>query len=632
MKQQSLWLAGISILLSAFTACTNEVEDASPANSELREVRATVEDFVTDAESRTTFSVTSSGLKFYWADKDTLGIFPSSGAQAYFPILTNDESSSASFTGGGWALKSSSTYSAYYPFIGNFYLDKTKIPVSYTGQTQDGDASTDHLGAYDYLAASATAPESGKVSFSLKHLGAFVQLKLTSPQATGLTSVTLSADENVFITEGTIDITAETPSITATKKSSTLSLNLKNVATTEANQTMTLYLLLAPVDMSNSTLSAVVKHSDGTSETLTLQSKNFEAGKAYALSGTLKDASITSGNTVNVTTAGTMKSLLGSDYLNITSLKVTGSINGDDIYYLRKMLGSSDFSETGWGKLTTLDLSEATIVKGGDWYRYEDGDDYEYTSNNVIGDYMFYRCANLQNIVLPKNTTKIGKLAFYGCNALTSIIISDNVTSIGDAAFRGCAFTTVTIPNSVTSIGEEAFSGCDALTSIVIPNGVTSIGYRTFASCDVLTSIVIPDGVTSIKRGAFEFCVALTSVTIGNGVTSIGSSAFYDCDALISIVIPNNVVSIGYQAFAFCDALTSITIGSGVTSIGEGAFLSCSALGECYCYATTPPSLYKDTFYGIKSDAILYVPARYESAYKTLSWDKWFSKMIVMEE
>ena len=68
---------------------------------------------------------------------------------------------------------------------------------------------------------------------------------------------------------------------------------------------------------------------------------------------------------VTVATAGTMKKLIGDDYLNITSLKVLGFINGDDVYYLRKMLGASSFSEADRGKLTTLDLSEAVIVEGG---------------------------------------------------------------------------------------------------------------------------------------------------------------------------------------------------------------------------------------------------------------------------
>lgn len=66
-----------------------------------------------------------------------------------------------------------------------------------------------------------------------------------------------------------------------------------------------------------------------------------------------------------VATAGTLKSLLGDDYLNITSLKVVGYINGDDVYYLRRMLGDSSYSNDEMGDLTTLDLSQAIIKEGG---------------------------------------------------------------------------------------------------------------------------------------------------------------------------------------------------------------------------------------------------------------------------
>ena len=140
---------------------------------------------------------------------------------------------------------------------------------------------------------------------------------------------------------------------------------------------------------------------------------------------------------VTVATAGTMKKLLGDDFLNITTLKIVGFINGDDVYYLRKMLGGSNFNKADWGKLTALDLSEAVIVEGGEYYNV---DNYEqlYTSNNVIGNCMFKRCANLQSIKLPESVTSISESAFYGCSSLTSISIPNGVTSIGEWAFYQC--------------------------------------------------------------------------------------------------------------------------------------------------------------------------------------------------
>lgn len=322
------------------------------------------------------------------------------------------------------------------------------------------------------------------------------------------------------------------------------------------------------------------------SDTVVVQQKSsLEAGYADGI--------------VTVTTAGTMKSLLGKDYLNITSLKVIGYLNGDDIYYLRKMLGGSDFAEANWGNLAILDLADATIVEGGEYYYLNYAEEY-YTSNNIIGDYMFFECNNLQNIVLPKNITTIGELAFYGCNNLSSVTVEDGVTSIQDGAFHTTALTTIIIPDSVTSIGSHAFMNCDALTSVTIGRGVTSMEKeRTFYHCDALTTIEIPDNVTNIPNEAFAGCLALTSVTIGDGVTIIDKRAFAECPALTSIAIGRGVTSIEEQAFFKCTALSSIElpdnvtkiptfygctalksviIGDGITKIPENAFSGCSAL------------------------------------------------------
>ena len=325
-----------------------------------------------------------------------------------------------------------------------------------------------------------------------------------------------------------------------------------------------------------------------------------------------KEASYENG-VATLVEAGTLKKLLGDDYLSITSLKVVGPINGDDVYYLRKMLGGNNFSEADRGKLTTLDLSEATIVEGGEWYYYDEYyTPHYYTSNNTIGEYMFNNCANLKNIILPDSVTEISGYAFAECSSLTSVTIADSVTSIGD----------------------YAFAECSSLTSITIPDSVTSIGKNVFAYCSSLTSVTIPDSVTSIGDDAFHGCLDLTSVTIGNGVTEIGGYAFADCYSLTSVTIGNGVTEIGWYAFYRCSSLTSVIIPDSVTEIGGNAFQYCSALTSVYCYAQYPPSLsiYNTIFAGINSEATLYVPARCGSAYKSSSWGNYFKKIIEMEE
>lgn len=212
---------------------------------------------------------------------------------------------------------------------------------------------------------------------------------------------------------------------------------------------------------------------------------------------------------VCVKTGGTMKELLGDDYLSIITLKVVGYINGDDVYCLRKMLGATNFSEAERGKLTTLDLSEATIVEGGEWYYEIASPKKQYhTSNNIVGRYMFAECLNLQNIILPNNTSSIDVCAFYKCNALASIVIPDAVISIGTQAFQACSsLTSITIGKGVNSIKGYAFAGCSSLTNIAIPDGITSISHNVFRNCSSLRSVVIPDNVTSIGSEAFSYCI-----------------------------------------------------------------------------------------------------------------------------
>ena len=644
MKFKALYSFVSAVLLTAFFAsCTDEVQELANEQSQaLKQIVMTTQDFQPEADSRTVYQIADGAVKCTWAENDTVGVFPNEGAQAYFPMASGVGTKNATFDGKGWALKDGYTYASYYPYIGNAYLDRNAVPVSYTGQTQVGNGSMAHLGDYDYMVATPTAPEFGSAQFMFKHLSALMQLKITVPQPATFTSVKLVTDIQAFAVKGKVDIMAKAPVVTPTAPANEVVLNLQDVATTKENEVVTCYLMLPPADLSGKTLKAVLVGDKGTQE-IALESKNFKAGTAYALSGTWEtedstgDGSYKNG-VVSLAEAGTMKKLLGKDYLSITSLKVVGPINGDDVYYLRKMLGGDNFDKPDWGKLTTLDLSDARIVEGGGWYDDSSSVKY-YTANDVIGHHMFYQCANLKEITLPdgvtsigndvfrycsslisvnisKNVTSIGDCAFFCCSSLTSIDIPDAVTSIGSYVFTGCSsLISIDIPDGVTSISDRAFWDCDALTSVTIGKGVVSIGYMAFEDCDALTSIDIPDSVTSIGDDAFEGCDALTTVTIGNGVTSVGSSAFYYCFSLSSVyikdlsawciirfsgsssnplcygaklyldnkevtelVIPEEIKEIEHYAFLRCKSIVKVVIPDGVTSIGSSAFNNCDAL------------------------------------------------------
>ena len=224
------------------------------------------------------------------------------------------------------------------------------------------------------------------------------------------------------------------------------------------------------------------------------------------------DDLITRQITVKLDEAGTLPDKIGSiKKYKLTNLKIVGEINGTDLRFIREMAGKDVNGNGTAGKMATLDLSEAKIVKGGDYYysRYRSTSyvhtDY-YTSDDVIGEYAFENCSGLTSVTFPSSVTSIGEYAFSSCSGLTSVTIPSSVTSIGSSAFSGCSgLTSVTIPSSVTSIGWSAFSGCSGLTSVTIPSSVTSIGDSAFEGCSGLTSVYVSwESPLSINASIFE--------------------------------------------------------------------------------------------------------------------------------
>ena len=376
---------------------------------------------------------------------------------------------------------------------------------------------------------------------------------------------------------------------------------------------------------------------------------------------------ITKQITIKLEKAGTLPSKIGdTKKYKITNLKIMGEINGTDLSLIREMAGR-DY--TGWGtegKLTTLDLSEAKIVEGGDFYYgyydyYDQHDDYYYTSDDVIGDYAFADCRGLTSLTLPSSVTSIGDYAFRDCSGLTSLTLPSSVTSIGDYAFWDCSgLTSLTIPSGVTTIDYYAFADCRGLTSLTIPSSVTSIGDYAFAWCSGLTSLTLPSSVTSIGGHAFESCSGLTSLTLPSSVTEIDWSAFEKCNnlkecnclldsdletslayshddwtkipvdeikyyhngqELTKLEIPSGVDKIGSYSFYKGVNLTSLTLPSSVTSIGSSAFKGCSGLTSIYVSWESPLSIDASTFKDVNTEkCILYVPEGTYDDYWLSNW------------
>ncbi len=224
--------------------------------------------------------------------------------------------------------------------------------------------------------------------------------------------------------------------------------------------------------------------------------------------------------TVDVATAGTLHSLLSEDEIaRIENLTITGYLNGSDLRLLRLMGGIDYKGNFSYGVLSTLDLSDARIVEGGESYLDTekiqsswglwDGGPFGplFSENDVIGNNLFRYCMSLSSVILPFNTISIGEYAFM-CNnnmfiGLQNIVIPKSVDSIGTGAFYDCSsLTSLTIPEGVTSIGERAFYGCSDLTSIYVkmetPLAITAGVFSNLANA----TLYVPYGTKALYAAA----------------------------------------------------------------------------------------------------------------------------------
>lgn len=186
-----------------------------------------------------------------------------------------------------------------------------------------------------------------------------------------------------------------------------------------------------------------------------------------------------------------------------------------------------------------------------------------------VEEYSFYQCGNLRTVVLPPTLRIIHDWAFSSCISLQSIDIPEGVTEIGDVAFSGYGFTSVIIPNSVRTLGAGCFQG-SKLTSVVIGTGLSEIPDDCFSGSE-LTSVTLPDNVTSLGEEAFGGCASLAEVNIGKGLKQISDRCFQN-SGLKSISLPSRLSSIGVEAFSDCASLTTADLGTGLREIPEKCF------------------------------------------------------------
>lgn len=232
----------------------------------------------------------------------------------------------------------------------------------------------------------------------------------------------------------------------------------------------------------------------------------------------------------------------------------------------------------------------------------------------IIGDYTFGGCTNLKNIDLPTSLTTLGFSCFsrsglvsitipegitnWGdlgapsnwlteifaeCNALTTAVLPDNMTEIPDGLFYSChSLSSVTLPKNLKVIGRQAFWESYALHNIDLPETVESILDAAFQH-SALRSLVLPNSVNYMEKNCFDLCDQMVSVTLSNQLTSLPEHAFSRCTQLTDIIWPEgSIETFGENCFAKCTSLTAIDLPESVTTIGRYCFQDCSNLSTVH--------------------------------------------------
>ncbi len=254
--------------LAVLAACSETSEELVP-EVKGEGVYATIEQPVSvDTKS---LAYENGKLVFTWAEGEKVVVFGNKDAASFNSLTSGGKSTKLESE--GFTLKDNVNYYACLPaYTIPAATQSTSVPVTFMGQRQTANGNSDHLKSFDYACASATkAADENSISFELKNQVAWIVLDHTFTDATNnVTSVTINADEDLFVTKGALDVTTST--ITEGTKDRKITLNLGeeggNGLSFAAGEAFRGFFTLNPVDLSGKTLTFTATTNSG--ETVTL--------------------------------------------------------------------------------------------------------------------------------------------------------------------------------------------------------------------------------------------------------------------------------------------------------------------------------------------------------------------------
>ncbi len=271
--------------------------------------------------------------------------------------------------------------------------------------------------------------------------------------------------------------------------------------------------------------------------------------------------------------------------------------------------------------------------------------DYDEPSFLTIDSYAFTEDKGLKKITLPKHLTSIGDYAFYKCENLSEVVLDEKgkTSSFGKYALAYTDIKELYLPESVATLSEGALAYAENLRAIrinrTIKDGITSLttaGDNLFRG---ITSPFIKIYVPEVSYGLYKNATGwnagtvipdLTDYTEKNGVITYGDYNYrvngngtitsnnttvtitnylgdeteivipaslkigrYECKVTtldpyfgnkkitkVTFADTSNVTNLNAYAFAGCVSLKKVVLPDSVSGAGEYAFAGCTALTD----------------------------------------------------
>lgn len=524
-------------VLAVLAACSETSEELVP-EVKGEGVYATIEQPVSvDTKS---LAYENGKLVFTWAEGEKVVVFGNKDA-ASFNSLTSGEKSTE-LESEGFTLKDNVNYYACLPaYTIPAATQSTSVPVTFMGQRQTANGNSDHLKSFDYACASATkAAGENSISFELKNQVAWIVLDHTFTDATNnVTSVTINADEDLFVTKGTLDVTTST--ITEGTKDRKITLNLGeeggNGLSFAAGEAFRGFFTLNPVDLSGKTLTFTATTKSG--ETVTL--------------GTFTKASanLTKNLAVRIQTSGSAKvaTVDGKEYSTLSAALAAAS-EGATISVVSDVTTEKVLID----KSVTFDLGGHTVTADDDvFYIAENGLTVNFKNGNIVSTKyggLFFKQGRQNEHITFDNCNITGVEGAIATSTLTGSTITINggtFTSSNNAVI-------LTNGNKRMYPYDETNTALRENANTITINGGTFKGQmsdeayndRNSIACGIYAAwkdiIIVNDGTFEIERGVGVLCRGGKVTIKGGTFTTTDPDTKKGCVGDSRIVVPCQTV------------------------------------------------------------------------------------------